>query len=444
MKRTINLIGNASLNIINNTVIVFPFMVFLKLGSSHTVTSILPFVIFYTFRMTGVFFIRGIKTRLNSFTLLKLSIYIGVLGSISGVSGFFIPELEFIAALLLGLSAAWLPMSNTSINYYKKENDLISPKSSRFNLFILLLISSTLLFPNNYSYASFFVLYAIMYCFALSTLKNIKKYKVNSHDLEDYSYRYLVLFIVFFILLFYLRSSRLLYNTLQFDYFVYGVLFFIFSIFVIEIFKRNKIQRRISNNLSYLTMLNGAVGNYLFLFSSLYTAGYYGHNSLFTKFYFPYVLGIALAPIITDLLQIEIRKKSLIGITLGLMIILLTPFFSIGILTLSIFKGVLNTHLAETYLCHNNLPLDKRLWVKYTMQSMGSIMHQFILMLIGSFIVLENQTSIKNFLIITSQKHPTLVSKSLMTNWNFIATGILIIAIISYKIIFKEEQKNPF
>ncbi|KZU42319.1 hypothetical protein Nizo2757_2058 [Lactiplantibacillus plantarum] len=31
-------------------------------------------------------------------------------------------ELELVSGLFLGLSAAWLPMANNTINYYKFEN----------------------------------------------------------------------------------------------------------------------------------------------------------------------------------------------------------------------------------------------------------------------------------------------------------------------------------
>lgn len=77
--------------------------------------------------MTGIFFISGIKTNLNSHTLLKLSIYIGLLGLTCGFLGFFTSQLEILAGLSLGLSTSWLPMANATINYYKQKNDLISP-----------------------------------------------------------------------------------------------------------------------------------------------------------------------------------------------------------------------------------------------------------------------------------------------------------------------------
>ena len=84
------------------------------------------------------------------------------------------------------------------------------------------------------------------------------------------------------------------------------------------------------------------------------------------------------------------------------------------------------------YRHQDGLPKDKRIWVKYTIQSMGSILHQFVLMIIGSLLVLDNQSSVKTFFVMTSQKIPTVESRTLMINWNGIATGILLIGLIGY------------
>ncbi|MCP0888110.1 hypothetical protein LB941_12350, partial [Ligilactobacillus sp. WILCCON 0076] len=67
-----------------------------------------------------------------------------------------------------------------------------------------------------------------------------------------------------------------------------------------------------------MTILNGALGNYLFLFSSLYAAGYYGHSQLIVKFYLPYILGIMIAPKVGSLLGGINKKFALIGILSGL------------------------------------------------------------------------------------------------------------------------------
>lgn len=434
MKLNFETIGNTMLNIISSTVVVLPFMIFLKWGSDHTFISILPFVIFYTFRTTGIFFIRGIKTKLNSYTLLKLAVYCGILGSIFGLLGVLCPQLTFIAGFFLGLSAAWLPMAKNTIQHYRLENTLTVSPSIGIMLLFFTLIGIVLMLPGNDSFVIFFVLYGIMYFLILPTFADLEGYEVTTHDLEGYSYRYLILFFVFFVLIFLLRSSRLLLNTMQFDYFVYGVFFFALCTLLFSIFSRSKPHRQVPRSLNYLTVLNGALGNYLFLFSSLYAAGFYGHSQLFTKFYLPYTIGIVVGPRINHVLDTRVEPIALVGILSGLIMILFTPLFEIGILVLSIFKSIFNSWLTNIYRYQDYLPKDKRLWVKYTVQGIGSIIHQFILMIIGSLLIFKNQSSIKRFFMVTSQKHPTATSKSLMENWNSIATGILLVAIIIYSI----------
>lgn len=87
MNKTSNLIGTSTLSIISNTIIVIPFMLFIQLSDGVHLLTILPFVLFYIFRMTGIFFIRGIKTSLNSHSLLKLSLLCGIVGCFFSMLG---------------------------------------------------------------------------------------------------------------------------------------------------------------------------------------------------------------------------------------------------------------------------------------------------------------------------------------------------------------------
>ena len=89
-------------------------------------------------------------------------------------------------------------------------------------------------------------------------------YQVETHDLEETSYRYLILFVVCFILLFGLRSSRLLADTLAFDAVINS--FFLIALVTVGVitFWRRKVQRHVPNQLLWLTLINGAVGNYCF------------------------------------------------------------------------------------------------------------------------------------------------------------------------------------
>ena len=87
MENKFMVVGKSALAILSSTIIVLPFMLLVQLSNGKTFLTVLPFVLFYTFRMTGIFFIRGIKTKLNSFNLLRISLYCGLLGCIFGMVG---------------------------------------------------------------------------------------------------------------------------------------------------------------------------------------------------------------------------------------------------------------------------------------------------------------------------------------------------------------------
>ncbi|KGB50815.1 hypothetical protein LH61_04780 [Leuconostoc mesenteroides P45] len=432
MNKSILPIGQSSLKVISSTVIVLPFMFFLRISVAHTVLSILPFVIFYTLRTTGIFLIRGVKTRLNSASLVKISLYSGTVGSILGIFGIFLPELYILSGFFLGLSAAWLPTANTAINFLKIKNNLVLEKNKYATIVILIVIGYILSIPSDNSVIIFFVFYTFLYLLAITTLTTTNQYTVDSHDLENYSYRYLGLFVVFFILIFSLRSSRLLMNIMQFDYFIWGSLLLAIMLIISKLAFNRTPQRKVPKFLSYISIINGALGNYLFLFASLYVAGYYGHHDLFNRFYVPYVLGIIIAPVINKSLVKKNEYDIFFMLFLGLIMMFFRPMFSWGVLILSVTKGCLNSRLNQLYMNQHNLPSDKRIWVKNTIQGTGSIVYQFIIMITGSFIVTDKNNAIKELLEVTSQSLPSSYSRELMVSWNYVMTTILLIMILFY------------
>ena len=434
MTQHLNSLGKSALLILSNTIIVLPFMIFIQIAKGTSLLALLPFLLFYTFRMTGVFFIRGIKTRINSYSLLKISLYAGLLGSLLGFMGSFYFPFYTLSGILLGVSAAWLPMSNTSVNYYLKNTNQLIKGKTLVSLLLFLALGFSFVLSPSLKYPLFFVFYGIVYLLSFQLVGNLDNYKVDPNDLEKASYKYLILFALFFVCLFLLRSSRLLANSLEFDYFIFGFFFLVILYIVATNFFKNKIQRNIPRKLSYLTAINGAVGNYLFLFCSLYVAGFYGHQHLFLQFYLPYVLGIVFASKVKNLLGNNVKTYSLIGIFLGLLLIVFSPLFALGLFLTSLFKGSLNSSLTQDYESTINIVEDKRIWVKYTIQNIGSILHQFLLMLLGSLIIMKNGLSIKTLFVITSTPIPTARSIELMKSWNLIATSLIILIIIAYLI----------
>ena len=120
MNKKIESLGNTALSLLSNTIIVVPYLLYIQLSDGHNLLTILPFVLFYTLRMTGIFLVRGINLSLTSLGLLKISIVrLGRL--LIGIAGAYSFPLYSISGMLLGLSGALLPPSNQSIRFFLKE-----------------------------------------------------------------------------------------------------------------------------------------------------------------------------------------------------------------------------------------------------------------------------------------------------------------------------------
>ena len=90
----------------------------------------------------------------------------------------------------------------------------------------------------------------------------------------------------------------------------------------------------------------------------------------------------------------------------------------IGLFIVSLFKGTLNGWLTTSYQATDPIPEDKRLWVKYTLQNIGSILTQFLLMVLASVIILKDGHAIQDFFIMTTTSTPTAESIQVMHGWN--------------------------
>lgn len=86
MNKKIESLGNTALSLLSNTIIVVPYLLYIQLSDGHNLLTILPFVLFYTLRMTGIFLVRGINLSLTSLGLLKISLLLGLAGSLIGIA----------------------------------------------------------------------------------------------------------------------------------------------------------------------------------------------------------------------------------------------------------------------------------------------------------------------------------------------------------------------
>lgn len=441
MKKLLTSIGSSSLSIISSTIIIVPFILLIQLSNNKNLLTLLPFLLFYIFRMTGLFLIRGLKTTLNSQELLHLSILSGLAGCLLILFAFSYFPFYIIAGILLGFSGAWLPPSYTTLQNYFQQSKQKHKNNPIMSLALFTLIGVSMFLPVHYRFGVTFLFYGLMFLLSLYFINQLPEYKYDAHELEETPY-YLLVFGIFFVLLFLLRSSKLSLNSTIFTYFLYGFIALTLVIMILLTFYKTKLHIKTPNSLLFLTLLNGAIGNYLFLFSSLYAHGYYGKNSLPLKVYLPYALGILLSGKVIKFLSNHLKEYAIAGVIFGLMIVMLTPFFSIGIFFTSLFKTSLNSYLTQNYVGADYLAQDRRIWVKYSIQNIGSISHQFFLMLIGAIVMRTQHLPVNSLFIMTNTDHPTASNMAIMSYWNHVATAVLIVSIILYCCFFLKKNRD--
>lgn len=73
--------SHTALLIISNTITIIPYLYFLSLSKEQSLSAALAFALFYTFRMTGIFFLQTL-TALFAPSLLAASVLIGGAGAV--------------------------------------------------------------------------------------------------------------------------------------------------------------------------------------------------------------------------------------------------------------------------------------------------------------------------------------------------------------------------
>lgn len=61
MTNQLPIVGKSALTILSSTIIVLPFMLLIQLSNGQSLLTVLPFVLFYTFRMTGFPLFEGLR-----------------------------------------------------------------------------------------------------------------------------------------------------------------------------------------------------------------------------------------------------------------------------------------------------------------------------------------------------------------------------------------------
>lgn len=371
--------------VLANTMVIIPYLLFLHLVDSRMSVSVLPFVLFYTFRVTGIFLIRGLHRSIDQYTLLMVSLLIGGVGSFLTLIGILNFSLYLLGSLFLGLSAAWLPPANTSVNFFEKSKgyQTMGKQSYLFALIILvpLFFGTTLSLPvQAVIVPSILTLY---YVGAYHTVKHYPHYEMDFKELTKhvFSITELIWFILFFAALFLLRSGRLLFSeTLLNDAII------LFSgIFIVALVVINQVKDRWKIPLwqNLLTFINGMLGNFIFLFGAFYIAVYKGTAFQGLDLFLPYLLGtissLVWAAKVRKLFKNDLHAQ-LFGLAAGLLLLSVRFLFPLAIFVLTFFQKGTSTWLNRLYYQTEEIAEQQRITAKYSTANKGSVTHQFILM----------------------------------------------------------------
>lgn len=371
--------------VLSNTMIVIPYLLFMHLIDPRMSVTVLPFVLFYTFRVTGIFLIRGLYRSIDQYTLLMVALLVGGIGSFLTLMGALNFTFYLFGSLFLGVSAAWLPPANTSVNLFEKSKGFQSMSSRRYLVALIVLLplffGTMIALPlQAVIVPSIVTLYFVC---AYHTVKHYPHYEMDFKELTKhvFSFSELTWFILFFIALFLLRSGRLLFDESMLN----GAIILFSGIFMFAVVIVHQVKDRWKLPLwqNALTFLNGMLGNFIFLFGAFYVAVYKGAASQGLYLFLPYLLGVIGSLVLAGKVRRSFKNDlivQLIGLTVGLLLLSVRVLFPLAIFVLTFFQKGTSSWLNRLYYQTESIDKQQRITAKYSTSNKGSITHQFILM----------------------------------------------------------------
>lgn len=443
--RVTNPIGPTFRNVLVNTIGFFPFLLFMGLSDGKSLESILPFVCYYTCKVLGIFLIREVKESISSLALLKIALLCGISGSLCVIAGSWYPIFYSFAGILIGLSASWLGAANTAFKQRmsKKEASVSLP----LLILAVLLLLMSLHLTGDIRMVSTFFCYFIYFLGAYSALVQVANEQTDSKEKQILTTEALFsshdfwLFGGMCICLFSLRLGRLLKDGWPIKW-ALAVFFILFVLFVIRLIHQNK-NWQIPHYLNVLAFLNGALGNFLFLFGSLYVVNLFGKGPETRLFYVPYALGM----IGSLLTYAKLAKKgenvvrTVIWsvILLGFWSLLIPSFVAISFTLLSYGHFLLNQWVSGCYVKLEKFSIEQRVFIKQTTQSKGALIHQFSLMGLLMAVNAFYQEPFTFFMRITNPIAVDTQAVMIFTTVKFLIVGLFTVIIGWY---WYSEQKQ--
>ena len=401
--------------VLSNTMIVIPYLLFMHLIDPRMSVTVLPFVLFYTFRVTGIFLIRGLYRSIDQYTLLMVALLVGGIGSFLTLMGALNFTFHLFGSLFLGVSAAWLPPANTSVNLFEKSKGFQSMSSRRYLVALIVLLplffGTMIALPlQAVIVPSIVTLYFVC---AYHTVKHYPHYEMDFKELTKhvFSFSELTWFILFFIALFLLRSGRLLFDESMLN----GAIILFSGIFMFAVVIVHQVKDRWKLPLwqNALTFLNGMLGNFIFLFGAFYVAVYKGAASQGLYLFLPYLLGVISSLVLAGKVRQAFKNEllvQLVGLAAGLLLLSVRPLFPVAIFVLTFFQKGTSAWLNRLYYQTDTIEAQQRLTAKYSTSNKGSITHQFILMYLMLVTLQLKNLPVKDIFLLRSLHTPEILA----------------------------------
>ena len=437
--------------ILANTITFIPYLVFLTMHTGDNLESVLPFVLFYTVRMTGIFLLKSFRFGLTTLHIFILSLLAGGIGSFFGILGAWWQPCYFVSAVLIGLSAAWLPPTNTTIKYQRKEAGVEKEKVGLLDLLFLLLLLGIFIAALAIDFPAknivIFTEYTLLYLVAVRKMSSypLQERRMTKMDEQTFFMKEFLLFLTYFILLIIVRLARALFDS---HYLTVAVISFsaclIVAAWYLSVAHRSW---RLPIWLNILAFINGMCTNYILLFGTFYTAFNFGNDRITFYLYVPYIFGLIASKLLIKYVYRLFPKmdKELIhifGLILSLLLLMFQPIFPVGVFVFSLFISGTSSYLNRVFAESEELPKDQRVIIRYSIQSKGSITHQF-LMITGLWIMAKSSgVSINTVLQITGHKEATPQILQMIDVIHYLSIGILLYLLffVLYERLFKDRK----
>jgi len=220
-----------------------------------------------------------------------------------------------------------------------------------------------------------------------------------------------LLYFFFFLLLFGLRSARLIKSNALFEWAITGFLF-LFALLLITLTKRSRSWKQ-PLHLNVLTFIRGVIGNFLFLFGSVYVTGRFGAQALSTHVYLPYALGFFGAMFLGGKLAHRLEKQLiptyLLGLMAGVLLFSSDTLIPISLFVISFFNAGLNQWLTKQYLTAKPEAIEQRSFDSYEIPPIHLLANTVILQSSPILLALKSfgslrSDSLPSFLIAETRK----------------------------------------